>query len=60
MNVLIVYYSTFGNVYQMAKLVAEGVESVSGATAVIRKLPELMPDSVLGKRLATIGQKLQA
>jgi NAD(P)H dehydrogenase (quinone) len=30
MKVLIVYYSTFGNVYKMAKLVAEGVNQVEG------------------------------
>ncbi len=47
MKVLIVYYSTFGNVYHMAKLVAEGVESVAGASAAFRKVPELMPDSVI-------------
>ena len=32
MNVLIVYYSTYGNVYQMAQLVAEGVREVDGAS----------------------------
>lgn len=47
MKVLIVYYSTFGNVYRMAQLVAEGVSEVDGAEAVIRKVPELMPDSVI-------------
>ncbi len=31
MKVLIVYYSTYGNVYQMAKLVAEGVGEVPEA-----------------------------
>lgn len=35
MKVLIVYYSTFGNVCKMAKLVAEGVNQVEGAEAVI-------------------------
>ena len=30
MKVLIVYYSTYGNVYKMAKLVAEGVREVKG------------------------------
>jgi NAD(P)H dehydrogenase (quinone) len=50
MKVLVVYYSTFGNVYKMAKLVAEGVNQVRGAEAVIRKVPELMPDSVVQSR----------
>ena len=50
MKVLIVYYSSFGNVYKMAKLVAEGVNQVEGAEAVIRKVPELMPDSLVQSR----------
>jgi NAD(P)H dehydrogenase (quinone) len=50
MKVLIVFYSTFGNVYKMAKLVAEGVNQVEGAEAVIRKVPELMPESLVQSR----------
>ncbi|MFH0962935.1 MAG: NAD(P)H:quinone oxidoreductase [Planctomycetota bacterium] len=47
MKVLIVYYSTYGNVYRMAQLVAEGVKAVPGAEPVIRTVPELMPASVI-------------
>src|SRR3972149_817733 len=47
MKVLIVYYSTYGNVYKMANLVAEGVKQVDGAEPVIRTVPELMPQSVI-------------
>lgn len=50
MKVLIVYYSTFGNVYKMAKLVAEGINQVEGAEAVIRRVPELMPEPVIQSR----------
>ena len=50
MNVLIVYYSTYGNVYKMAQLVAEGVRQVDGAEPVIRRVPELIPDSVIESR----------
>jgi len=50
MKVLIVYYSTFGNVYKMAQLVAEGVREVPGAEPVVRKVPELIPDSVINSR----------
>jgi NAD(P)H dehydrogenase (quinone) len=50
MKILIVYYSTYGNVYKMAKLVAEGVGEVEGAEAVIRRVPELIPDSVINSR----------
>jgi NAD(P)H dehydrogenase (quinone) len=50
MKVLIVYYSTYGNVYKMAKLVAEGVREVKGAEPVIRTVPELIPQSVIESR----------
>lgn len=50
MKVLICYYSTYGNVYAMAKLVAEGVSQVAGAEAVIRTVPELIPASVIESR----------
>ncbi|MDR3553156.1 MAG: NAD(P)H:quinone oxidoreductase [Syntrophobacteraceae bacterium] len=47
MKVLIVYYSTYGNVFSMAKLVAEGVSEVAGAEPVLRRVPELMPESLV-------------
>jgi NAD(P)H dehydrogenase (quinone) len=50
MKVLVVYYSTFGNVFKMAKIVADGVNEVQGAEAVIRRVPELMPDSLIQSR----------
>lgn len=50
MKVLIVYYSTFGNVYRMAELIAEGVQAVPGAEPVIRKVPELIPEAVINAR----------
>jgi NAD(P)H dehydrogenase (quinone) len=50
MKILIVYYSTYGNVYRMAQLVAEGVQEVEGAEPVIRRVPELIPDSVIDSR----------
>lgn len=50
MKVLIVYYSAFGNVYKMARLVAEGVNQVPGAEAVIKRVPELIPESAVRSR----------
>lgn len=50
MKVLICYYSTYGNVYKMAQLVAEGVGQVAGAEAVVRRVPELIPASVIEGR----------
>ena len=60
MNVLIVYYSTYGNVYRMAQLVAEGVRQVPGAEPVIRTVPELIPQSVIESRAdMKAGKELQ-
>jgi NAD(P)H dehydrogenase (quinone) len=50
MKVLIVYYSTYGNVYKMANLIAEGVKQVPGAEPVVRTVPELIPQSVIDGR----------
>jgi NAD(P)H dehydrogenase (quinone) len=50
MKVLIVYYSTFGNVYKMAQLVAEGVRQVPGVEPVIRTVGELIPQDVIDSR----------
>lgn len=47
MKVLIPFYSTYGHIYQMAKAVAEGVQEVSGAEALIRRVPETLPLEVL-------------
>src|SRR6185436_91514 len=50
MKVLICYYSTYGNVYKMANLVAEGSSQVAGAEPVVRKVPELIPAAVVESR----------
>ena len=44
-KVLVVYYSTYGHIETMAQAVAEGVQS-AGAEAVIKRVPELVPDDV--------------
>lgn len=60
MKVLIVYYSTYGNVYKMAGLVAEGVHQAKGTEAVIRRVPELMPETiVLSSPAMRAGARMQ-
>ena len=51
MKVLIVYYSTYGHVHQMAEAIAEGVREVAGAEAVLRRVPDLR--ARLAPRFAT-------
>lgn len=57
MKVLIPFYSMYGHIYRMAEAVAEGVRSVSGAEAVLRRVPETLPEEVRVKMGAIEPQK---
>jgi len=57
MKVLIVYYSTYGHVHKMAEAVAEGVREKEGAEAILRRVPETLPEEVLEKMGAVEAQK---
>jgi NAD(P)H dehydrogenase (quinone) len=57
MKVLIVFYSMYGHIYKMAEAMAEGVRSVAGAEAVLRRVPETLPVDVLQKMGAVEPQK---
>jgi NAD(P)H dehydrogenase (quinone) len=57
MKVLIVYYSTYGHVHKMAEAIAEGVREVSGAEAIMRRVPETLPNEVLKKMGAVDAQQ---
>jgi len=60
MKVLVVYYSTFGNVYQMAQEIATGVLQAPGAEPVVRTVPELIPSTVVESQPAMkAGRDLQ-
>jgi NAD(P)H dehydrogenase (quinone) len=45
-KVLVLYYSSYGHIEQMASAIAEGVKKVSGATAVIKRVPETVSAEV--------------
>jgi len=57
MKLLVVYYSTYGHVHKMAEAIAEGVKGVNGAEAVMRRVPETLPDEVLAKMGAVEAQQ---
>ena len=57
MKVLVVFYSTYGHIYQMAEAVAEGVKQVDGAEVSLRRVPETLPDGVLEQMGAVEAQK---
>ncbi|HWL06245.1 MAG TPA: NAD(P)H:quinone oxidoreductase [Xanthobacteraceae bacterium] len=47
-KVLILYYSAYGHIETMAQAVAEGVKE-TGAEAIIKRVPELVPEEVAKK-----------
>ncbi len=57
MKILVVYYSTYGHVHQMAEAVAEGAKAVSGAEVSLRRVPETLPAEVLEQMGALEAQK---
>lgn len=44
-KVLVIYYSSYGHIEQMAEAIAEGARS-SGATVDIKRVPETVPDEI--------------
>lgn len=57
MKVYIIYYSMYGHLNKMAEAIAEGVKEVTGAEAILRRVPETLPQDVLGKMGALEAQK---
>ena len=48
-KVLVLYYSAYGHIEQMAYAVAEGAREVEGVEAVVKRVPELVPEEVAKK-----------
>jgi NAD(P)H dehydrogenase (quinone) len=59
-KVLIVFYSMYGHIHQMAEAVADGVREVPGCEAIIKRVPETLPVEVLGKMGALAAQESMA
>jgi NAD(P)H dehydrogenase (quinone) len=60
MKVAIIYYSFYGHIHAMAHAVAEGVRTVKGAEAVLRRVPETLPHATLEKMGALKAQEKMA
>lgn len=56
-KILVVYYSSYGHVEQMARAVAEGARSVSGMEVVVKRVPELVPEEVARKAGMKLDQE---
>ena len=59
-KVLIVYYSMYSHIHQMAQAVAEGAGQVSGTEVTLRRVPETLPEEVLLAMGAVDAQKSMA
>ncbi len=55
-KVLVLYYSAYGHIEQMAYAVAEGAKS-AGVDVVVKRVPELVPEDVAKKSGFKIDQK---
>lgn len=59
MKVLLVFYSTYGHMYEMMKAAAEGAQA-AGAEVEIKRVPELLSEDVIEAMGATEAQKAMA
>jgi NAD(P)H dehydrogenase (quinone) len=50
-KIAVIYYSSTGNVYKLAKAIAQGAEE-QGAEVRLRRVPELAPDEAIQKNTA--------
>lgn len=57
MKIQVVFYSTYGHVYQLAEAIAEGARGVDGADVALFQVAETLPDEVLDKMGATEARK---
>lgn len=61
-NVLIVYYSAYGHIFEMAKAVAEGAKQIAGSEVKIVKVPEfaVVKEAMSGQEAYLAAQQKQA
>jgi NAD(P)H dehydrogenase (quinone) len=45
-EILVLYYSSYGHIEQMAYAQAEGASRIAGTRTVVKRVPELVPESV--------------
>ena len=56
-RILVVYYSSYGHIEQMAQAVAEGARSVAGTDVIVKRVAELVPEEVALKAGMKIDQE---
>lgn len=60
MNIAIVYYSMYGHIRTMAQAAQQAASQVEGVSATLYRVPETLPEDVLGKMGALEASKAQA
>ena len=55
-RVLILYYSMYGHVEQLADAIAEGARGVAGTEVTVKRVPELMPEEAARNAGAKLDQ----
>lgn len=48
-SILVIYYSAYGHIEQMARAAAEGARSVAGTDVTVKRVAELVPEEVARK-----------
>lgn len=56
-KILILYYSMYGHIQQLAQAMADGVREVDGCAVTLKKVPETLPANVLEMMGAAEAQK---
>ncbi|MHB8709503.1 MAG: NAD(P)H:quinone oxidoreductase [Desulfuromonadales bacterium] len=56
-RILVVFYSMYGHVYQMANAIAAGAREVAGSEVTLMQVQELVPDEVLVKSGAAAARR---
>src|SRR3546814_4458161 len=56
-RILVLYYSMYGHIEQMARAIAEGAASVDGVDVTVKRVPELVPREVAEKAGAKLDQE---
>ena len=60
MKLAVVFYSMYGHIYAMAQAAAQAAKEVPGTEAALYRVPETLPDEVLGKMGALDATKTMA
>jgi NAD(P)H dehydrogenase (quinone) len=56
-RIQVIFYSTYGHIYQMAEAVVAGAREVSGVEVELYQTPELVPDEILERSGAKAARK---